>query len=309
MPAPQHALCRGAFLTRYDCAFFGRLLHRGLRFGMNAYTSPPASLLAMLTSLWHHRQLIVRLTHREILGRYRGSIMGVLWSLLTPLCMLLIYTFVFSVVFKARWGEGLEQGRGQFAIILFAGLIVHGVFAEVLNRAPQLIVANVNYVKKVVFPLEVLPVVQLLAAGFHALVSVAVLLLAQIFLGPPIPWTALFLPLVALPLLLLTLGLAWFLTSIGVFLRDVSQAIGLLTSVLLFTAPVFFPLHVLPERLQPWLQLNPLTFIIEQTRAVLIWGQWPNFTGLAIYSLCALLTALLGFQWFQKTRKGFADVL
>lgn len=276
---------------------------------MNPYSSPPASLYAMGASLWRHRQLIARMTRREVAGRYRGSIMGLLWSLLTPLFMLLIYTFVFSVVFKARWGEGLEQGRGQFALILFAGLIVHGLFAEVLQRAPQLILAHTNYVKKVVFPLEVLPVVQLLAASFHALVSLGVLLLAQMVLGPAIPWTALFLPLVALPLLLLTLGLAWLLASLGVFVRDIAQGMGLLTSVLLFTAPVFFPLHVLPAALQPWLQLNPLTFIIEQTRAVLIWGQLPNAGGLALYSLCALMVAMLGFAWFQKTRKGFADVL
>ena len=263
----------------------------------------------MGASLWRHRQLIARMTRREVAGRYRGSAMGLLWSLLTPLFMLLIYTFVFSVVFKARWGEGLEQGRGQFALILFAGLIVHGLFAEVLQRAPQLILAHTNYVKKVVFPLEVLPVVQLLAASFHALVSLGVLLLAQMVLGPAIPWTALFLPLVALPLLLLTLGLAWLLASLGVFVRDIAQGMGLLTSVLLFTAPVFFPLHALPVALQPWLQLNPLTFIIEQTRAVLIWGQLPNVGGLALYSLCALVVAMLGFAWFQKTRKGFADVL
>ena len=237
----------------------------------------------MGASLWRHRQLIARMTRREVAGRYRGSAMGLLWSLLTPLFMLLIYTFVFSVVFKARWGEGLEQGRGQFALILFAGLIVHGLFADVLQRAPQLILAHTNYVKKVVFPLEVLPVVQLLAASFHALVSLGVLLL--------------------------TLGLAWLLASLGVFVRDIAQGMGLLTSVLLFTAPVFFPLHALPVALQPWLQLNPLTFIIEQTRAVLIWGQLPNVGGLALYSLCALVVAMLGFAWFQKTRKGFADVL
>lgn len=275
----------------------------------STYSPPPTSLYAMLASLWRNRSLIVRMTRREVVGRYRGSAMGLLWSLLTPLCMLLIYTFVFSVVFKARWGEGLEQGRGQFALILFAGLIVHGLFADVLQRAPQIILAHTNYVKKVVFPLEVLPVVQLLAASFHALVSLGVLLLAQLVLGPPLSWTVVFLPLVALPLLLLTLGLAWLLASIGVFVRDIAQGMGLLTSVLLFTAPVFFPLHALPEALRPWLQLNPLTFIIEQTRAVLIWGQLPHAWGLALYSVCALGVAMLGFAWFQKTRKGFADVL
>lgn len=276
---------------------------------MNPYTPSSISAGALLSSLWRNRSLILRMTHREVVGRYRGSVMGVLWSLLTPLCMLLIYTFVFSVVFQARWGEGLDHGRGQFALILFAGLIVHGILADVLQRAPQLILAHTNYVKKVVFPLEVLPVVQVLAASFHALVSLAVLLLAQLVLGPPLSWTALLLPLVVVPLLLLAAGVGWLLASVGVFLRDIAQGMGLVSSVLLFTAPVFFPLQALPEALRPWLQLNPLTFMIEQTRAVLIWGQLPNFTGLLWYSLCAGGVALLGFAWFQKTRKGFADVL
>lgn len=263
----------------------------------------------MFSTLWRNRQLIARMTRREVVGRYRGSAMGLLWSLLTPLFMLVIYTFVFSVIFKARWGGDMQEGRGQFATILFAGLIMHGLFAEVLNRAPQLVLANVNYVKKVVFPLEVLPVVQLLAASFHALVSLAVLLVAQFWLNHTIPWTALLFPVVALPLLLLTLGLAWLLASLGVFVRDVGQGISLITSVLLFTAPVFFPLQALPSALRPWMQLNPLTFIIEQTRNVLIFGKFPDWSGIALYSLVAFLVAGMGFKWFQKTRKGFADVL
>lgn len=275
---------------------------------MNPHAEPPVSPLGMLHSLWVHRRLIGRMSQREVIGRYRGSVLGLLWSFLTPLFMLAVYTFVFSVVFKARWGTG-EESRTQFAVVLFAGLIIHSLFAEVINRSPQLILGNVNYVKKVVFPLEILPVIQLAAATFHALVSVVVLLAAQWVFTGSVPATAWLLPAVLLPLLAWVLGLAWALASLGVFARDVGQTVGLVTSVMLFMSPVFFPIETLPAELQPWMRLNPLTFIIEQAREVLIWGRAPDWTGLALYGLGAAAVAWLGFAWFQKTRKGFADVL
>jgi lipopolysaccharide transport system permease protein len=275
---------------------------------MNPHATAPASLLGAARSLWANRQLIVRMGQREIIGRYKGSAMGLAWSFLTPLFMLAIYTFVFSVVFQARWGTS-EESKTQFAVVLFAGLIVHTLFADVINRAPQLVLGNVNYVKKVVFPLEILPVVQLVSATFHALVSVAVLIVAQLVFKGSLPLTALLLPLVLLPFLLLTLGLAWCLASLGVFVRDVGQTISLVTSVMLFMSPVFFPLQSLPPALQPWMHLNPLTFVIEQVRDVVVWGHLPDWRGLAIYSMAAVSIAWLGFAWFQKTRKGFADVL
>lgn len=275
---------------------------------MNPHAEPPASLQGMFRTLWMHRQLIVRMSQREVIGRYRGSVMGLMWSFLNPLFMLAIYTFVFSVVFRARWGTG-EESRTQFAVVLFAGLIVHTLFSEVINRAPQLILGNVNYVKKVVFPLEILPVVQLIAASFHGLISVAVLLAAKLLFTGSIPLSALLFPVVILPLMILTLGLAWALASLGVFARDVGQTIGLITSVMLFMSPVFFPIQSLPAPLQPWMQLNPLTFIIEQMREVLVWGHVPQWSGLLLYWLISLGVAWLGFAWFQKTRKGFADVL
>ncbi len=162
---------------------------------MNPHATAPASLLGAARSLWANRQLIVRMGQREIIGRYKGSAMGLAWSFLTPLFMLAIYTFVFSVVFQARWGTS-EESKTQFAVVLFAGLIVHTLFADVINRAPQLVLGNVNYVKKVVFPLEILPVVQLVSATFHALVSVAVLIVAQLVFKGSLPLTALLLPLV-----------------------------------------------------------------------------------------------------------------
>lgn len=276
---------------------------------INPHAPQPVSFKSLILSLWCHRQLVVQMTKREVVGRYRGSVLGLLWSFLNPVFMLMVYTFVFSVVFRARWGVGEDETKTQFAMVLFAGLIVHGLFSEVLNRAPGLILSNVNYVKKVVFPLEILPLVILGTSLFHASVSVSVLIFAFILFNGYLPWAIIFLPLVLLPLLFLIIGLAWLLASLGVFLRDVGQTVGVITTVMLFLSPVFYPISALPEALRPWLMVNPLTFIIEQVREVLIWGHMPNWIGLAAYSLGAVMVAWLGYFWFQKTRKGFADVL
>ncbi len=282
---------------------------------MNPHANHPTSLSAMLRSLWMNRALIVQMSRREILGRYRGSAMGLLWSFLNPLFMLLVYTFFFAVVFKSRWGAvpsgstGAEESKTLFAVLLFVGMIVHSLFAEVLNRAPSLILSNVNYVKKVVFPLEILPVIIMGAALFHAAISTAVLSFVFVSINHYLHWTIVFLPLIFLPLIILTLGFAWILASVGVYLRDVGQTIGLAMTVMMFLSPVFYPISALPEKLRPWMQANPLTFIIEQAREVLVWGHLPNFVGLAIYMGIAIVIALIGYAWFQKTRKGFADVL
>jgi lipopolysaccharide transport system permease protein len=267
------------------------------------------SPLAACLSFWNHRYLIWQMTKREVVGRYRGSLMGLAWSLFNPILMLVVYTFVFSVVFKARWGAGGEGSRTDFAIILFVGMIVHGLFAECINRAPGLILSNVNYVKKVVFPLEVLPWVALGSALFHSLVSLLVLLTAFFITNLYIPWTAIFFPLIAVPLILATMGLAWFLAATGVFVRDIGQTTGIITTVLLFLSPVFYPVSALPQKYQTLLMLNPLTFIIEESRQVLIWGRLPDWAGWAIYSAVSAMIAWVGFWWFQRTRKGFADVI
>ncbi|WP_241048181.1 ABC transporter permease [Achromobacter xylosoxidans] len=249
------------------------------------------------------------MSKRDVIGRYRGSALGLAWSFFNPVVMLTVYTFVFAVVFKARWGTGGEENKGQFALVLFTGMLVHALFAEVVNRAPTLILGNTNYVKKVVFPLEILPVITMGAALFHTLVSLAVLVGAFLLLNGFLHWTVILAPLVLLPLIVLTLGFAWFLASLGVFLRDVGQTVGIITAVLLFMSPVFYPISAIPERIRPWLMANPLTFIIEQMREVVIWGRLPNWLGLGIYLLGAALVAWAGYAWFQKTRKGFADVL
>lgn len=276
---------------------------------MNPHQAHKASPAEMIASLWRNRQLILQMSKREVVGRYRGSVMGMAWSFFNPVLMLAVYTFVFSVVFQTRWGVAGEASKTSFAILLFVGMIVHGLLAECANRAPSLILSNVNYVKKVVFPLEILPWVAMGSALFHAAISLLVLLVAQLILYHSLPWTVALFPLILLPLLIATMGAAWFLSAIGVYLRDVSQTIGIVTTVLLFLSPVFYPITALPEQYRIWLHLNPLTFIIEEGRKTLVFGQVPDWSGWGVYLVVSIAIAWIGFWWFQKTRKGFADVL
>lgn len=276
----------------------------------NPHASHPTSFASLINSLWVNRLLIIQMSKREVIGRYKGSALGLLWSFFNPVLMLVVYTFVFSEIFKSRWGgvDGNES-KTQFAVILFVGMIVLNLFSEVLNRAPSLVLSNVNYVKKVVFPVEILPVITMCAALFHGLISLFVLAIAILVFNGFIYWTVVFLPFVLLPLIILTMGIAWMLTSLGVYLRDVSQTVTILTTVLMFLSPVFYPVSAVPEVFRSVMMANPLTFIIEQAREVMIWGNIPNWHGLAIYTLAAVILLWGGYAWFQKTRKGFADVL
>jgi len=263
---------------------------------------------AVFISLFVHRQLIVSLIRREVVGRYRGSFLGILWSFFNPVFMLAVYTFVFSVIFKARWA-GADESRAQFALVLFAGLLIFNLFAECVNRAPTLILSNVNYVKKVVFPLEILPVVVFGAAFFHAVVSFLVWLVFSFFvIGLP-PLTALLLPVILLPLTFLVLGFSWLLASLGVYLRDVTQVVGIIVTTLMFLSPIFYPVSAIPAKYHPLIYSNPLAFIIEQVRNLLIFGISLDWSGVTWMTVCTLIFAWGGFAWFQKTRKGFADVL
>lgn len=269
----------------------------------------PISLAALSTSLIKNRELIWQLTKRDVVGRYRGSMLGLVWSMVNPILMLAVYTFVFGVVFQSKWGIAEPASKLDFAIILFVGLIVYGIFSECVNRSPSIILAYPNYVKKVVFPLEVMTWVILGSALFHALISLIVLLVFFAFVHGVPPGTAFLLPIVLLPLIFLCLGLAWFLSSFGVFVRDISQVVGVVTSALLFLSPLFFPTSALPEKIRFLIQLNPLSFPIEQAREVMIWGNAPHWTGLLLYGASCFLIMWLGFAWFQRTRRGFADVI
>lgn len=266
-------------------------------------------MLTFPSSLWKNRELWWRLTEREVLGRYRGSLLGICWSIITPLAMLAVYTFVFSQVFKARWG-GLEAtGPLGFAVNLFAGLIVFNIFSESISRAPGLVVANPNYVKKVIFPLEMLGVVAVSSALFHATTSLIVLIAFELIAFRHLPITLIWLPLVWLPLLVGSLACTWALSAIGVFLRDIGQLVGVGLNMLMFLSPIFYPASALPPHWQTMLKINPLAHIIEQTRRVAIQGQGPQIEYVIIGTLIAFAFCELCFRIFQKSKRAFADVI
>ena len=258
-----------------------------------------------LKQLW---VLVVLMTWRDISMRYKGSILGVFWSLILPLLTVALYTFLFSYVFKARWGEQ-NEGLSNYALILFAGLIVHGFLSEVLTRACLVIRAHTNLVKKVVFPLHALPAVVVLSVAFQMMVSLGVLLGLQLLLVGHFTISALTLPLLLIPLIFIGLGCAWLLGALGVYLQDLVQIIGLVSTALMFSAPILYPIQALPEFIQPWLFLNPLTFLVGQLRTILLFGGMPDWFGLLIYFIFSVFVLLVGWWVFDRTKKGFADVL
>jgi len=263
---------------------------------------------SFIDSLLIHRRLVFELARRDVTGRYKGSFLGILWTLAIPVVMLGLYTVVFGVIFRSRWTAN-GTSIVEFSVVMFCGLIVHGLMSEVVSRSPTLVTSQPNFVKKVVFPLECLPWVTLAAALYHFAMANLVLLVGVLVLRGGLPPTALLAPLIIMPLAILLVGISWLLASLGVFFRDLAQLIGLVLSVLLFLAPIFYPMTAVPKDLLPIVYLNPLTLIVEQYREVLIWGRMPNWVALGVYSVVAVLIAWLGFLWFQKTRKGFSDVL
>lgn len=264
--------------------------------------------LLPLLELWQHRRLVVRLTRREIEARHRGSVLGLLWTLLVPLFLLAVYAFVFSVIFEPRWRLP-PGGRGNFALLLFSGLIVFSVFAESVTRAPGLVLENVSYVKRVVFPLEVLPWVSLAVAAFTGLMSSVVLGASYaVTVGLP-PLSILWLPVCFVPMVFFTVGLGWLLSGLGVYLRDLRPLVGVLVSALYFLSPVFYPLTAIPEQYRPVLALNPLAVVLEGSKAALFYGVRPNVRLLALMSVLCFLFAWAAHAAFRRLRPGFADVV
>ncbi len=261
-----------------------------------------------LASLWVNRSLLMQLWKRDFSTRYKNGILGVAWALLNPLMMLALYSFVFVVVFKMRWGSG-PATHGNFVILLFSGLVVHGFFAEFLTRAPQLVTTSASYVKKVVFPLELLPLVPLLGSLVNFGIGMVLVALLLFLMQGSVPLTILFMPMIVAPYALLVLGLSYFLAATGVFVRDLTHVVGILATVAMFASPVLYPIESVPETYRPYLYANPLTVVVEQLRAVSILGNAPDWSSLLIYTVAASIVFLLGFGWFQSTRKGFADVL
>ena len=270
--------------------------------------SIPRAFTGVFTSFWRNRRLILQLVRREFEGRFRGSSLGLLWSLLQPLALLVVYTFVFSQVFQARWSVTMDHPL-SFALVLFAGLIAFNLFAENFNAAPRIVLQNVAYIKKVVFPLEVLPWVSLLTALITAAISTMLLLFFYIAVFGLPPLTSLFVPLVVIPLCLGTLGASWFLSSIGVFLRDIQHGTAIATTILLFLSPIFYPVSAVPESFRRFIYLNPLTEIIEMVRGAIFFNQVPPLFAFSVSLVVSWSFAAAGYWWFMKVRKGFADVV
>jgi lipopolysaccharide transport system permease protein len=268
----------------------------------------PTDPLSFVRTVAHQRELIAELVRGEVAGRYRGSVLGVLWSLASPLLLLAAFTFVFGTIFQARWGSA-AAGHGDYALLLFPGILLHGLLAEAITRAPGLVTAVPNYVKKVVFPLELLPLVAIGTAVFHALVGFAVLAGTLVVLRGGLPATALAVPVIVAPYVVLLLGATWILAALGVYLRDIAQLTGLVSMLFMFLSPVLYPASALPEQYRSWLALNPLTLPLEETRSALMFGRWPDWGALALYTVVAVAVAAAGYWWFQKSRKGFADVI
>lgn len=264
--------------------------------------------LSPYRALARHFALVVQMARRDVMGRYRGSFIGLMWAFFNPLLMLGVYTFVFGVLFKSRW-SAQSSGTMEYAVILFVGLNINSMFAECVNRAPSLIIENTNFVKKVVFPLETLSWTLLGSALFHLLISTVVLLIFLLVVHGSIPWTAVLFPVVILPFIPFMVGSIWLLGSLGVFLRDLKQAVTVITPMMMFLAPIFYSKELIVPQYRNLLYLNPLTIIVEASRDVLVWGRLPEWGMLGLYTLVSCLFAWAAFSWFERTRRGFADVL
>jgi lipopolysaccharide transport system permease protein len=272
---------------------------------MQKFQSFPSDIFR---TFFKNRALILSLLGRQIRGRYRGSFMDSLWPVLNPLIMLGIYTFIFSVVFKARWGLGSES-KIEFALVLYLGLIIFNVFSECVNVASTVVILNANYVKRVVFPLEILPIVSIGTALFYAFTSLAIWIIVYIVAFGLPPPTIIFFPVVIFPFILFTLGISWLLAAVGVYVRDIGQNVALFTAGLMFLSPVFYPIDAIPSSYQFIFMLNPLTPVIEQTRNIFMWGLSPSWKSQVLWIFISFVVLWLGFAIFQKLRKGFADVI
>ncbi len=264
--------------------------------------------LAVFGCAWHYRQLVARLTVREVEARFRGSLLGKVWAGILPLCMLGFYTFVFGVLLKLHW-PGLEGSTLQVALLYFSGLVLFDFVLECLMRAPALLAEQIAYVKKVLFPLEILAWVVVGSALFRVLVGSGILLAFYLAIDGLPPPSALAAPVLVLPLALVAVGCTWFLSAAGVFIRDFRHAVLVMAPVTMFFTPIFYPLSTISEPLRSLLYLNPLTFVVESVRATLFLGEWPNWLALALYTVVAWAFAWAGRSWFLFVRGEFADVV
>lgn len=250
------------------------------------------------------------MVRRNIAVRYKGSVLGIIWSFAHPLLMLSVYTFVFGFIFKVRWG--VDQTAIEdipFPLIMFCGMAVFNIFAESVNASAGIVTGNPSLVKKVVFPLEILPLSNVITILIFSLAWMILLLMGTILFVHELHWTVVLLPATLFPLFLFTCGCSFFVSSLGVYLRDTQYAVGILTQILFFMTPIFYPISIVPERLRWILEYNPLSCLVEETRKVILFGMLPDWTVCGISLVISYIVFQLGLNWFSKTKKGFADVL
>jgi lipopolysaccharide transport system permease protein len=265
-------------------------------------------------AVWHplwelpgRSELIFSLAKRELLARYKGSALGIVWALLTPVVMIAIFTFIFAGIFGARFGA--SQSHWDYALYLFCGLLPWTMFQETLQQSASTIVAHANLVKRVVFPLETLPVAQAFSSLGNQLFASIALLIATLVIQQQLHLTALWFPVLVIPQLLFTLGAAWLIASLGVFLRDIAQGITLLLMAWMYLTPIIYPESIVPARFRVFINLNPFTSLVRSYRRIFLEGAAPDWSGLAYFTGFAIVSFLVGYWWFARTRKNFADVI
>ena len=277
---------------------------------MPVMISAQASRRAVWRPLWELPQrwdLIASLTRRELASRYKGSAGGMLWAVMTPLVMIGIFTFVFAKIFGARFGA--RGSAWEFALYLFCGLLPWTAFSESVQLSTQTVVSHANLVKRVLFPLELLPVSHVLASFMNQMFGTVALLIAALAIQRELHPSILWLPVVAAPQILATLGAAWLVASLGVYLRDMVQAVSLILMAWLYVTPIIYPEAIVPEQYRMLLNLNPFTPLIRSYRQIMLEGSAPDWRGLAYFTAFAVVAFLFGYWWFARTRRGFADVI
>jgi lipopolysaccharide transport system permease protein len=265
--------------------------------------------LIIIRHLWNYRGLIWMMSRREVLGRYKGSVVGIGWAFVQPLLMLGVYTFVFSVIFNARWNLGPDETKSSFALVLFLGLITFRIFSDMLNVSSDMVVRNSNFVKKVLFPLEILPVVQLLSVLIHVLFSLLIVVIGTLLILHCIPLTALLLPIMWLPVILFSLACGYYLGAIGVFFRDIRANVNVLTTILFYASGIFYPISAVPERFRIFWRMNPIAVLVEYSRKIFFWGTPPDWGAYFVWFILSLIMCVTGFVCFMKMKRAFADVL
>ena len=279
--------------------------------GRGRIWQPSASVFSLARSVAKSRSLFIQMTRRNVEMRYRGSVLGLVWSFVHPLMMLCVYTFVFSVVFKSRWGVDVSVGdsKGAFAVIMFCGMAMFNLFAEAITMSCGSIIGNPNLVKKVIFPLEILPLTQVTTTFILGMAWFVLLFIGTWLILGEIHWTMFLLPAVLVPLMIFSTGISFFVSSLGVYVRDTQYVIGVVLQVLFFATPIFYPINAVPENFRIFLEFNPLTVFIEQARNVFLCGKMPDWLFLGLATLVSLIVLQFGYYFFVKTKRGFADVL